>query len=181
MAKKSSSKKNKEASEGKEEVLVENSRIEELEKELKEAQAALEEEKGRYHRLYAEFDNFRRRTAKEKLELTSNASEDLCTALLPILDDFNRAKANTTPEMETQSVIEGVDLIHNKLNKTLEEKGLKPIESAIGKQLDTDFHEAITMIPAPEEGLKGKIIDEVETGYLLNDKVIRFTKVVVGQ
>jgi molecular chaperone GrpE len=180
MAKKSTSKKTEKVKEG-EKVQPVDEKMVELEGEMKALEAKLQDEKDRYHRLYAEFDNFRRRTAKEKLELISRASENICTDLLPVLDDFERAESNSSEEMDTKSVLEGVNLVHLKLKKTLESQGLKPIESAVGKALDTDFHEAITMIPAPNDELKGKIIDEVEKGYMLNDKVIRFSKVVVGQ
>jgi len=180
MAKKSTSKK-KETVQKEQEYPEDENRMKELEEEIKALEAKLQDEKDRYHRLYAEFDNFRRRTAKEKLDLIGSASENICSALLPVLDDFDRAEVNTKADMDTQSVIEGVELIHHKLRKTLESQGLKPMESSIGKALDTDLHEAITMIPAPSDDMKGKIIDEVERGYTLNDKVIRYAKVVVGQ
>ncbi len=133
----------------------------------------------KYLRLYSEFDNFRRRTQKEKLDLYKTAGEDIMTALLPVLDDFERA-LKSIQESEKQT-IEGVELIHNKLISTLKKHGLEPIESSIGKVMDVDLHEAVTKIPAPNKKMKGKIIDEVEKGYRLHDKVIRFTKVVVGE
>ena len=136
--------------------------------------------KDKYMRLFAEFDNFRKRSSKERIDLLSSASSDIIKELLPIIDDFDRAiKAN---EMVDDVAIakEGFVLIHQKLYKRLEAKGLKPLE-AIGKVFDTDFHEAITQIPAPTEDLKGKVVDEVEKGYTLNEKVIRFSKVVIGQ
>ncbi|MEN9639627.1 MAG: hypothetical protein RLZZ262_1496 [Bacteroidota bacterium] len=134
----------------------------------------------KYLRLYAEFDNFRKRTMKERADLLSTASADVIKEMLPILDDFDRAvKANEVVE-DIQAVKEGFVLIHQKLYKKLEMKGLKPI-SAKDQVFDTDFHEAITQIPAPTEDLKGKVVDEVEKGYLLNEKIIRFSKVVIGQ
>jgi molecular chaperone GrpE len=134
----------------------------------------------KYLRLYAEFDNFRKRTMKERAELLSTASADVIKEMLPILDDFDRAvKANETVE-DITAVKEGFVLIHHKLYKKLEMKGLKPIQ-AKDQAFDTDYHEAITQIPAPTEDLKGKVVDEVEKGYMLNEKIIRFSKVVIGQ
>jgi molecular chaperone GrpE len=131
-------------------------------------------------RLFAEFDNFRKRNAKERIELISTAAGDILKEMLPVIDDFDRAiKANETLE-DVTVIKEGFTLIHNKMYKKLESKGLKPID-ATGKPFDTDFHEAITSIPAPSEDLKGKVVDEVEKGYLLHEKVLRFSKVVIGQ
>jgi len=139
----------------------------------------LEELNDKYLRLFSEFDNFRKRTQKEKLELFKTASEDVVVALLPVLDDFERAlKQNEDEDMDINHK-EGIELIYNKLKKTLEQKGLECLESQ-GKEFDTDFHEAITNIPAPTPDMKGKVVDVVEKGYKLNDKVIRFAKVVVG-
>ncbi len=138
-------------------------------------------ESDRYLRLYSEFENFRKRTQKEKIEFYKTASEDVLKALLPIIDDFERAqKANQTLE-DINAVKEGFALIHDKFVKIINQKGIEEIPSAIGEKLDIERHEAITQIPAPTDDLKGKIIDEVEKGYLLNGKVIRYTKVVVGQ
>lgn len=138
-------------------------------------------ESDRYLRLYSEFENFRKRTQKEKIEFYKTASEDVLKALLPIIDDFERAqKANQTLE-DINAVKEGFALIHDKFLKILIQKGLTEIPSAIGEKLDIERHEAITQIPAPTENQKGKIMDEVEKGYFLNGKVIRYTKVVVGQ
>jgi molecular chaperone GrpE len=132
-------------------------------------------EKDKNLRLFAEFDNFRRRTAKERIELYSTANQDMMTALLPILDNFERSiKANKYTDED------GPVLIYKQLKTELEKKGLKEIESPIGNVLDTDFHEAITNIPAPSKKEKGKVIDVVEKGYLLADKVLRYAKVVVG-
>ena len=126
-------------------------------------------------RLFAEFENFKKRTAKERMDLYKTAGESILTALLPILDDFERSiKANQKQEDE------GVVLIHNKLKSVLETKGLKAMQDPVGQELNTDYHEAITNIPAPSENMKGKIIDVVEKGYFLNEKVIRYAKVVVA-
>jgi molecular chaperone GrpE len=132
-------------------------------------------EKDKNLRLFAEFDNFRKRTAKERIELFGTASQDIMTSLLPILDNFERAfKANKPEEND------GYFLIYNQLKSELEKKGLKEIEDPIGKELDTDFHEAITKIPTQNDKEKGKIVDVIEKGYLLSNKVIRYTKVVVA-
>ncbi len=139
-----------------------------------------QEESDRYFRLYSEFENFRKRTQKEKLDLYKTAGEEILSALLPIVDDFERAiKANQTIE-DINSIKEGFSLIHEKLFKTLKQKGLEAIQNSVGEKLNIELHEAITQIPAPTEEQKGLIIDELEKGYLLNGKVIRFTKVVVG-
>ncbi len=150
------------------------------EDELTKAKRELAEWKDKYMRLFAEFDNFRKRNAKERIELISSAAGDIIKEMLPVIDDFDRAiKANETLE-DVAVIKEGFTLIHNKMYKKLESKGLKPID-ATGKPFDTDYHEAITSIPAPSEDLKGKVVDEVEKGYLLHEKVLRFSKVVIGQ
>ena len=131
-------------------------------------------------RLHAEFENFKRRTAKERIEFYKTAGEDILTILLPILDDFERAIKAKTDAGEELKEEEGVLLIYNKMKSSLDQKGLKAMEDAIGEELNTDFHEAITNIPAPTEDMKGKIIDVIEKGYFLNDKVIRYAKVVVA-
>ena len=132
-------------------------------------------EKDKNLRLFAEFENFRKRTAKERLELFSTANKDILTALLPVLDNFERSiKANNYTEED------GPVLIYKQLKTELEKKGLKEMESPTGNVLDTEFHEAITNIPAPSEEQKGKIIDTIEKGYLLGEKVLRYAKVVVG-
>ncbi len=141
--------------------------------------AQLNEAKDKYLRLYADFENFRRRTAKEKTEFLSSAQADLLKALLPVLDDFQRAQKAMTAAQDVTAVREGVELIYQKFYRTLEQKGLKPME-AIGKDFDAELHESIAQVPVPEEGKKGKVIDEVEKGYYLNDKVLRFAKVIVG-
>lgn len=135
--------------------------------------------KDKYLRLYSEFDNFRKRTSKEKIDLTKTANEEVLKAILPTLDDFERAIKALGDDEAVKAAKEGVEIIYNKLSKTLEAKGLK-VMSTIGTAFDPELHEAITQIPAPSEELKGKIIDEVEKGYYLNDKVIRFAKVVTG-
>ncbi|MCV9388560.1 nucleotide exchange factor GrpE [Reichenbachiella ulvae] len=174
----------------KEEVLDQAEKQEEVQEEKEEQKeelsaeeklkAELQESQDKYLRLYSEFENFRRRTSKEKLDLISTANESLIQALLPVVDDFERAEKSMTEDSEIKSVKEGVDLIFNKLRGVLESKGVKPVEAEKGGEFDLEKHEAITQIPAPEEELKGKIVDVVEKGYQLNDKVIRFAKVVTG-
>lgn len=148
--------------------------------ELSSLTQQLEESKDKYIRLYSEFDNFRRRTAKERLELVKNANEDLILALLSVVDDFERATKAIEEKEEAEGVKEGIQLIHHKFLKVLEQKGLKPMGDLKGQSFDADIHEAITQIPAPEEKLKGKIVDVIENGYYLYDKVIRYAKVVIG-
>ena len=166
-----------------EEVKAEESSIEtpkEEEKDpLEELQLSYNQLNDKYLRLYSDFENFRKRTAKERLDLMKSGGEDVFKMLLPIVDDFERAQANMDSATDVPSVKEGVALIYNKLTKELEAKGLKPM-NATGEVFDSEFHEAITQIPAPEKKLKGKVVDEVEKGYFLNEKVIRFAKVVVG-
>lgn len=134
----------------------------------------------RYVRLYAEFDNFRRRTQKERIELMATANAGILKDLIPVLDDFERAITFNETASEIDSVKEGFGLIYSKYKSILESKGLKPMESK-GQPFDSELHEAIANIPAPSDDLKGKIVDDVEKGYLLNEKVVRFAKVVVGQ
>jgi molecular chaperone GrpE len=141
--------------------------------------AELAESKEKYLRLYADFENLRRRTAKEKLDYLKSANEEIIKVILPVIDDFERAQKSGATIDDASVVKEGMQLIYNKLYKTLENKGLKPMES-VGKSFDPDLHESITQIPAPKEDLKGKVIDEVEKGYFLNDKVLRFAKVIIG-
>ncbi|QIL40984.1 nucleotide exchange factor GrpE [Pedobacter sp. HDW13] len=142
-------------------------------------QAEVQQLNDKYLRLYAEFDNYKRRTQKERIELLQTAGKDVIVSLLPVLDDFDRALKAMESASEVAPVKEGVLLVSTKLKNTLAQKGLKDVES-ISQPFNTDFHEAITNIPAPTEELKGKVIDEVEKGYTLNDNVIRFAKVVVG-
>ena len=153
--------------------------VEEL-SEVELLKAALADQKDKYLRLYSEFENFRRRTAKEKLEMVKTATEGLVLDLLPVVDDFERADKSFSEETELGSMKEGVDLIYQKLVKALEKKGVKVIDVSKGSDFDPEFQEAITQIPAPEEELKGKVVDVIEKGYQLGDKVIRFTKVVTG-
>ncbi|MFV0531707.1 MAG: nucleotide exchange factor GrpE [Flavobacteriales bacterium] len=156
---------------------IQNVEINEVEK----LKIQLEEEKNKFLRLFAEFENFKKRTQKERVDLFKTANQEVLQALLPVCDDFERALENIQKiENIDQGLIEGVELIQNKLNSTLESKGLTKIKVETGSDFDTDFHEAITQVPAPSEDLKGKIVDIIETGYTLNEKVIRFAKVVVG-
>jgi molecular chaperone GrpE len=142
--------------------------------------AELKAVEDKYLRLYAEFDNYKRRTNAERIELFKTANQEVLVSMLPVLDDFDRALKAMQTATEVSAVKEGVELVSNKLNSILTAKGVKPMETK-GKPFDSDFHEAITNIPAPTEDLKGKVVDEVEKGYFLNDKVIRFAKVVVGE
>lgn len=134
----------------------------------------------KFLRLYADFENLRKRSAKEKLDILQSANGNLIKELLPIVDDFDRAIANNKESDDIEAVKEGFNLINDKFFKTLEKQGLKPMD-AKEKVFDTDHHEAITNIPAPTEDLKGKVVDVIEKGYFINDKVLRFAKVVVGQ
>jgi len=143
-------------------------------------EAELADLKDKYLRLAAEFENYKRRTTKERADLFKSANQELMVALLPVLDDFDRARHHTKDTDDANAVRESIDIIHNKLQKTLNQKGLAPMD-AKGGAFDPDLHEAITQIPAPSEDLKGKIVDEVERGYYLGDKVIRHAKVVLGQ
>ncbi|MCX2431078.1 nucleotide exchange factor GrpE [Pedobacter sp. GR22-10] len=142
-------------------------------------QAEVQQLNDKYLRLYAEFDNYKRRTQKERVELLQTAGKDVIVSLLPVLDDFDRALKAMETAADVAPVKEGILLVSTKLKNTLAQKGLKDV-SSINEPFNTDFHEAITNIPAPNEDLKGKVIDEVEKGYTLNDNVIRFAKVVVG-
>ena len=153
---------------------------EQLEKELEEAQTAIEEQKDKYLRLSAEFDNYRKRTIKEKAELILNGGEKSISSILPVIDDFERAIKTMETAKDVSAVKEGVELIYNKFMAVLAQNGVKVIETK-DQPLDTDYHEAIAVIPAPSEEQKGKILDCVQTGYTLNDKVIRHAKVVVGE
>ena len=142
-------------------------------------QEALALEKDRYLRLFAEFENYKRRTSKERIELFKTASHDVMVALLPVLDDFDRALKEL--EKSDDALLEGVMLIRNKFFETLKQKGLALIETQAGTTFDADLHEAITQIPAPTPEMKGKIIDVIEKGYMLGEKIIRYPKVVIGQ
>lgn len=154
-------------------------RIEELEKKVVELEAKTAKDKDDYIRLMAEFDNFRRRTSQEKLELVSMASTDTIKGLLPVLDDCERALAVLKESTDSEAAKEGTELIYHKLMAYLNSKGLAVIE-AKDQPFDTDLHEAVAQFPVQEEEMKGKVFDVVQTGYTLNGKVIRFAKVVVG-
>ncbi len=149
-----------------------------LMQEIETLKAEIEEAKDKYLRLFAEFDNFKKRSVKERFELMKTAAQETITSLLPVLDDFDRAKKSA--ESGAESFSEGVQLVYNKLFSTLEHKGLKAMEST-GVDFDPEWHEAITDIPAPSEEMKGKIIDTIENGYTLNEKIIRSAKVVVAK
>lgn len=153
---------------------------EQLEKELEDAQAVIEEQKDKYLRLSAEFDNYRKRSMKEKAELILNGGEKSISSILPVIDDFERAIKTMETAKDVKAVKEGVELIYNKFMAVMAQNGVKVIETK-DQPLDTDYHEAIAVIPAPSEEQKGKILDCVQTGYTLNDKVIRHAKVVVGE
>jgi molecular chaperone GrpE len=149
------------------------------EKEIEALEEKNQELNDKYLRLYSEFDNYRKRTQKERLELLKNASQDIITELLPVLDDFDRAMKSFSVGQNNEESLKGIELIYNKLLNLLTQKGLEPM-NAMGKDFDTDFHEAITNIPAAHESQKGKVVDVIQKGYLLNGKIIRFAKVVVG-
>lgn len=148
--------------------------------ELEAAKATIEEQKDKYLRLSAEFDNYRKRTMKEKAELIKNGGEKAISAILPILDDLERALQNMQKADDVKAMYEGIDLIYQKFLKGLSQEGLQKMEP-VGKTFDTDYHEAVALVPAPSEDQKGKVLDCVQTGYKLNDKVIRHAKVVVAQ
>ena len=155
--------------------VVEMTNEEKLEEELAK-------EKDKFLRLFAEFENFKKRTAKERMDLFKTANQEVLQAILPVLDDFDRAliqiaKSDTTEE---QILLKGVELIHEKLKSTLVSKGLEQVEIKTGDDFNADFAEAITQIPAPSDDLKGKIVDVIEKGYKLGDKIIRFPKVIIG-
>ena len=154
----------------------------EVEKNISENEIQKEDQdfKEKYIRLYSEYENYRKRTAKEKIDLITNASENVIKELLPILDDFERAIDNNKNVEDASVLKEGFDLIYSKMHKGLINQGLKPME-ANGKDFDSEIHEAITKIPAPNEKLKGKVVDVIEKGYQINEKVIRYAKVVVGE
>jgi len=146
--------------------------------ESSKLQSELAEQKEKFIRLYSEFENFRRRTAKEKLEMIQSANEQLLKTLLPVADDFDRAEKSFKDKNDKD--LEGFFLINNKFKKTLDQAGIKVMDLKPGSDFNADLHEAITQIPVADESLKGKVVDVVENGYLLNDKVIRHAKVVVG-
>jgi len=144
------------------------------------AETELADLKDKYLRLAAEFENYKRRTAKERTDLFKTANQELMVALIPVLDDFDRARLHTQGATDPAALQNALDITYNKLSKTLQQKGLTPME-AKGGAFDAELHEAITQIPAPSDDLRGKIVDEIEKGYYLGDKVIRHAKVVLGQ
>ena len=150
-----------------------------LEVKIDELRLSVEKEKDQFLRLFAEFENYKKRTSKERLELFKTASQELVTALLPVLDDFDRALAEIK-KSDTNDQLQGIELIYNKLFDTLQSQGLTKMEVNKGDGFDVELHEAITQIPSPKEKLKGKVIDVVGTGYKLGEKIIRYPKVVVG-
>ena len=157
-----------------------NSKEPSLKEQLEEKEKELSELKDKYLRIFAEFDNFKKRTIKEKMDFMRNASQDVLADLLPVLDDFDRAKLSADDEKTNEVFSDGVTLVYNKLNSVMKAKGIIAMESN-GTEFDPELHEAITNIPAPSEELKGKVIDTIQKGYYLNDKIIRHAKVVVGE
>lgn len=165
---------------GQQEESVELTAEEKLQQELDQANEKIATLEDKYLRQVAEFDNYRKRTIKEKAELIKNGGERAIESILPVLDDFERALANMAKDENAAEIMTGVELIYNKFVGILKQNGLQRIETE-GATFDTDFHEAIAIIPAPSEDLKGKVLDCVQTGYTLNDKVIRHAKVAVGE
>ena len=159
---------------------IELTEEEKLQKELNEANEKIATLEDKYLRQVAEFDNYRKRTIKEKAELIKNGGERAIESILPVLDDFERALANMAKNENAAEIMTGVELIYNKFTGILKQNGLQKIETE-GADFNTDFHEAIAIIPAPNEALKGKVLDCVQAGYTLNDKVIRHAKVAVGE
>lgn len=159
---------------------VEPTNEEKLQKELDEANEKIAMLEDRYLRQIAEFDNYRKRTMKEKAELIKNGGERTIEAILPVLDDFERALSNMAKDENAAEAMKGVELIYNKFTSILKQNGLQKIETE-GADFDTDYHEAIAMVPAFEESQKGKVLDCIQSGYMLNDKVIRHAKVAVGE
>jgi molecular chaperone GrpE len=156
-----------------------SSKNKDLEDKIVSLEASVQEEKDRFVRLFAEFENYKKRTAKERIDLFKTASQELMTALLPVMDDFERALAELV-KSDDHDQNKGVELIYNKLADTLKSNGLSKIELDKGAVFDAELHEAITQIPAPEDSLRGKVVDIVGTGYKLGEKIIRYPKVVVG-
>ncbi len=158
----------------------ETSENQEVEVNEHSSEELIQQEKDKYIRLFAEFENYKKRTTKERIELFKTASQELMTSLLPIMDDFDRGLAEIKKSKDKE-LLKGIQLINDKFKSTLQAKGLSEIKVKQGDVFDAEIHEAITQIPAPDKKLKGKIIDSVEKGYKLGDKIIRFPKVVVGQ
>jgi molecular chaperone GrpE len=150
------------------------------EKQIQKLKDELQEARDKYLRLYSEFENYRRRTARERLELIKTANEDLMVALIPVMDDFQRAQKALEESEDHKASKEGFDLIYNKFNNILTQKGLKAMDDKPGADFNTEYHEAISQMPVEKKKLKGKVIDVVEKGYFLDEKVIRFAKVVIG-
>ena len=148
--------------------------------DIEKIQAELDEQKDKYIRLFAEFDNYKRRSAKERIDLIQTAGKEVITSLLDVLDDSERAEKQLQTSNDLEEIKKGIALVFGKLRSVLQSKGLKAMES-INTSFDVEKHEAITEIPAPAEALKDKVVDEVQKGYYLNDKIIRFAKVVVGK
>ncbi len=140
----------------------------------------IDELQDRYLRLSAEFDNYRKRTLKEKMELTKSAGESLLINILPVMDDLERGMQTVNNAADIKAIQEGINLIYNKFKDFLDQNGIKEIE-ALNKEFDIDYHEAVTKIPAPKKDMKGKVVDVIEKGYTLNEKVIRYSKVVIGE
>ena len=161
------------------EVEEQEQEVEEL-SEIDQLKSDLEKEKDKFLRLFAEFENYKRRTSKERIELFKTANQDVMAAMLPVLDDFDRALTEIK-KAKDKNLLKGVELIHNKFRETLKNKGLEAMDVKQGDSFDADVHEAITQIPASSEKLKGKIVDVVERGYKLGDRIIRFPKVVTGK
>jgi molecular chaperone GrpE len=155
--------------------------VEEIKKQEPTSEELIQVEKDKFLRLFAEFENYKKRTSKERIELFKTAGQELMTSLLPIVDDFERALNHIEESPETEELRKGVSLIQQKFYNTLEQKGLTKIDVNAGDVFDAELHEAITQIPAPTEDLKGKVIDCLEKGYKLGDKIIRYPKVVIGQ
>ncbi|MDG1222180.1 MAG: nucleotide exchange factor GrpE [Polaribacter sp.] len=154
--------------------------VEEVAEEVPTAEALLLAEKDKFLRLFAEFENYKKRTTRERIELFKTAGQEVMTSLLPVVDDFERALSHIEEDKEAEELSKGVVLVYQKFYNTLEQKGLSKIETNAGDVFDAEIHEAITQIPAPSEDMKGKVIDCVEKGYKLGDKIIRYPKVVIG-
>jgi len=155
--------------------------VEENIKEEPTPEELIKVEKDKFLRLFAEFENYKKRTTRERIELFKTAGQEVMTSLLPVVDDFERALSHIDDDKEAEELRKGVLLIYQKFYKTLEQKGLSKIETNSGDTFDAEIHEAITQIPAPTDDLKGKVIDCIEKGYKLGDKIIRYPKVVIGQ
>lgn len=163
-----------------EETTVDASEGDNASDEIGKLKSEIKELKNQNLRLYAEFENFRKRNARERVELSTTANREVLSAMLPVLDDFQRALKNIGESEADSESTKGITLIYNKLNDTLKQKGLKPMENTIGKKFDVDFMEAITKIPAPTPDMAGKVIDEIEPGYYIGEKILRYAKVVVA-